>query len=604
MDAFLLLAALSEIERTLIGCLVRDVLAAGPHGLWIDLVTSRGPESLLLTAEPALPWMARGVSRPPRRRPVSPLAGAARQRLPGTMLAAIGHRGLDRVVRLDFEPAHVTGAAGVPQGTGGWLILELFGTQPNLLLTEAEGRILEAARRSPAAAARPSIHGALYVAPPPARRPDPRLLSSVDAVATTLEPLLAAGLAPAQALCQGLAGVSDLWAREVVARTATPSAMALAHTLTTLLGTLAAGPPEPYLILDEAGVPAAVVPARLAHLPERRQHPQPTLGEALERLAGQYGFAASRGAIRRLLHRLEERLRSRQAKLHAEAEEFARAAVYQRMGELLVANQPLVARGAAEVTLPDPAAEAGATLTIPLDPTLAPGPNAERLFRRARRGRRGALRVASRLAETEAALSQVGVLAARVGGASDPAVLATLLRDVESIPRLLTPKDQDTLTSLLPIPSVPASARPPVKSRVPASVGERRKAGPGPRRFVSSEGLPILVGRDNEGNDYLTLHLARSEDMWLHVEDLGVARRRADAGSDRWDSAPDAGGSRQIGGVLQPGTEPRQSPCELYAQETRAKAPQGPARARHRHAGEIDPRLPRQIARHQVGPRE
>jgi predicted ribosome quality control (RQC) complex YloA/Tae2 family protein len=39
-----------------------------------------------------------------------------------------------------------------------------------------------------------------------------------------------------------------------------------------------------------------------------------------------------------------------------------------------------------------------------------------------------------------------------------------------------------------------------------------------PRRFVSSDGLPILVGRDNEGNDYLTVHLARSEDLWLHVQ--------------------------------------------------------------------------------------
>jgi predicted ribosome quality control (RQC) complex YloA/Tae2 family protein len=30
--------------------------------------------------------------------------------------------------------------------------------------------------------------------------------------------------------------------------------------------------------------------------------------------------------------------------------------------------------------------------------------------------------------------------------------------------------------------------------------------------------LPILVGRDNEGNDYLTVHLAKSHDLWLHVQ--------------------------------------------------------------------------------------
>jgi len=242
------------------------------------------------------------------------------------------------------------------------------------------------------------------------------------------------------------------------------------------------------------------------------------LSYALERLAGCHKFIASRDAVRRFLHRLEERLQSRRTKLEAEAEEFARAAVYQRMGELLVSNQRMVTRGATEITLPDHAGEPGAALTIPLDPTLAPVPNAERLFRRARRGRRGALRVASRLADTQAALSQVGTLVGRIAQASDADALVALLRHVESTQPFLAPKDKKTLASLLPAPSVSAPARPPGRPRMPGSIGERRKAGPEPRRFVSSEGLPILVGRDNEGNDFLTLHLARSEDLWLHVE--------------------------------------------------------------------------------------
>jgi predicted ribosome quality control (RQC) complex YloA/Tae2 family protein len=70
-----------------------------------------------------------------------------------------------------------------------------------------------------------------------------------------------------------------------------------------------------------------------------------------------------------------------------------------------------------------------------------------------------------------------------------------------------------------PNPAVaPTSARSASKPAASRSVGEKRTAGPEPRRFVSSEGLPILVGRDNEGNDHLTLHIARSDDLWLHVE--------------------------------------------------------------------------------------
>jgi predicted ribosome quality control (RQC) complex YloA/Tae2 family protein len=522
MDAVLLLAALAEIERTLVGSLVRDVAAAGPAGLWVNLATSRGPEGLLVSAEAVLPRIVRGALHPPKTRPLPPLAGAARQRLPGTRLTVVVHRGLDRVVRLDFERVLSGGPEGMRTGSGARLILEAFARQPNLLLTDAEGSILEAARHTPAATARPCFPGAPYVPPPPARRPDPRLLGSVDAVAAALEPLLGAGLSPAQALRQGLAGISDLWAREIVARSGSTSAAGLARTLTDCLDDIVSRPSEPYLIVDEAGAPTAVVPARLAHLPDAFQQPQPTLGIALERLADHLvddaGLAARGSATRRLLRRLEKRLSARRAKLQAEADEFGRADICQRMGEILMANQGVVPRGATEVTLPDHAGAPDATLTIPLDPALTAAANAEALFRSARRGRRGALRVASRLAETEAAFGQVGTLAARAAEAHDPSALARLQAEMARAPHLLAPEDRDILASLSAAPAASASTRPAAKPNTLRAVGARGKSGPEPRRFVSSEGFQILVGRDNQGNDYLTLHLARSEDVWLHAE--------------------------------------------------------------------------------------
>ena len=522
MDAVLLLAALSDIRRTLVGSLVRGVDAAGPHGLWVDLATSQGPEGLLLSAEAALPRIVRGAARPFKTRPLPPLAGAARQRLPGTRLTDVTHRGLDRVVRLDFEPVFGTGPEEMQTGPGCRLILELFGNQPNLILTDAEGMILEAARHAPTAGTRPCRPGALYVPLQPPSRPDPRLLASVDAVAAILEPLLAGGLSPAQALRQGLAGISDLWACEIAARSESASATGLARTLSHALEAIVSRPPDAHLIVDIAGTPTAVVPVHLAHLPDALQRPQPTLSEALQqlarRLADHQGLAAGLGAIRRLLRHLEERLRSRRAKLQAEADDFARADAHQRMGEVLVANQAAVPRGATEVSLPDHAGEPGARLTIPLDPTLNAGDNAERLFRLARRGRRGATRVASRLAETEATLDEVRTFAARAAETRDANDLASLRRDLERAPRLLTPNDRRLLESLSAAAAPPTPRRPAPKPSAPRTVGERPTAGPEPRRFVSSEGLQILVGRDNEGNDHLTLHLARSEDLWLHAE--------------------------------------------------------------------------------------
>ena len=46
----------------------------------------------------------------------------------------------------------------------------------------------------------------------------------------------------------------------------------------------------------------------------------------------------------------------------------------------------------------------------------------------------------------------------------------------------------------------------------------RAPAHSGPLRFASADGLDILVGRTNAENDELATHIARGNDMWLHVE--------------------------------------------------------------------------------------
>ena len=37
------------------------------------------------------------------------------------------------------------------------------------------------------------------------------------------------------------------------------------------------------------------------------------------------------------------------------------------------------------------------------------------------------------------------------------------------------------------------------------------------KKFLSSVGLEILVGQDDESNDYLTFRLGQANDIWFHV---------------------------------------------------------------------------------------
>lgn len=47
-----------------------------------------------------------------------------------------------------------------------------------------------------------------------------------------------------------------------------------------------------------------------------------------------------------------------------------------------------------------------------------------------------------------------------------------------------------------------------------------KQAASRPMRFVSTDGYPIYVGRNNRQNDELTMKLAQKNDLWLHVQKL------------------------------------------------------------------------------------
>src|SRR6185436_6466500 len=66
-------------------------------------------------------------------------------------------------------------------------------------------------------------------------------------------------------------------------------------------------------------------------------------------------------------------------------------------------------------------------------------------------------------------------------------------------------------------PGVAGSARPPSAAKGASGEARAPSARLQPRRLKSREGWDVLIGRSNEGNDYLTHHLARPEDYWFHV---------------------------------------------------------------------------------------
>ena len=218
-------------------------------------------------------------------------------------------------------------------------------------------------------------------------------------------------------------------------------------------------------------------------------------------------------ALVRALKRYRSRLARKLEAIRGDLAEAERAPEFRRFGEALLSYLRQVPARATSVTLPDPA-DHGSTLEIELDPKLNAQGNASRYFKRAAKGARGLIEIPPRVARTEREIRVLTELLDRAGaeedspageaGSADPGILRDLESAFSKVPSVL----RETV-----------GAGKLKTKRAPVAKGEVRAPSSRlqPRRLKTSEGWDVLIGRSNEGNDYLTHKLARSEDYWFHV---------------------------------------------------------------------------------------
>jgi predicted ribosome quality control (RQC) complex YloA/Tae2 family protein len=210
--------------------------------------------------------------------------------------------------------------------------------------------------------------------------------------------------------------------------------------------------------------------------------------------------AGLRVALRRALSRRRAAVARRVAAITGDLARVAEADDLERVARLLVAQAGKIPRGAVQAELDD--WERGTTLSVTLDPALPARAQAEALFAKARRFRRGKPMTEARLASSRAELASIeSVIALLVevpagGSLEEPTRRAADLgvRVAES--------------------SGAADPVRPVRRAAGAHDDERRPF----HVYRVSDERRVLVGRGAGDNDALTTRYARPHDLWLHAK--------------------------------------------------------------------------------------
>ena len=501
-DAVMLRAVSLELETRALGAKVDKVQQPERDSIVLQLRSLSGGGRLLLCAAPnrARAHFTESVMENPANPPM--FCMLLRKHLVGARIAAIEQPEMERTLVLHMECLDEMG-----EQTEKRLIVELMGRNSNVILVDADGRIVDALRRVDyeMSEKRQVLPGLYYHEPPSQEKLNPLALQPGE-----LSMMLSAVQNPVKTdkwLLDQFSGLSPLICRELSWRFCRRTDADLsfwtqaerdrfASQLEVFFDRIRAGCFTPVL-LERDGTPSDFSYTDIGQYEGYMTSRQmATFSELLD------AYYARRDQSERMrqkgqsLHKSLQNLRDRTARKlghqRQELEETYHRERLRQFGDLITANLHQMVRGQKMLRCVDFYDIEEREVEIPLSVTLTPQQNAAKYYKEYTKAKNAEKILTEQIASGEAELSYFeSVLDALSRAESE--------RDLTEIRQELTEGGY-----LRPQTGKKAVRQQPAR----------------PMEFQSSEGETIYVGRNNRQNDALTLKTAYKGDIWLHAQKI------------------------------------------------------------------------------------
>lgn len=199
---------------------------------------------------------------------------------------------------------------------------------------------------------------------------------------------------------------------------------------------------------------------------------------------------------RELISLVEREIKRCSKKLSLQEQDLKKAEkaeIYKIKGELILANLYQLGKGQNTLKVKNYYHPSQEEIEIELDPKYSPTTNAQIFFKKYHKAKNSVLFLEEQITK----------------GKEEENYLEGILFSLEAVENV---KELDAIKEELQEEKYLKEKK--------NSKTKSKKSVPSPLKFLSSDGLEILVGRNNKENDYLTLKLANNNDFWLHVKDI------------------------------------------------------------------------------------
>ena len=491
-DATYLSAVLGEIRQKAADARVDKIHQPSRDTVIIHLKCRDGREKLLFALNPTAPRLHLTATSPENPSEPPMFCMLLRKHLLGARLVEVSQLPMERCACFVFDCIDELGDRVQKR-----LVAEMMGRTCNLYLLSPEGRIMDCLRRIglDETSKRPALPGLYYQDPEPVAKKDPRDLTVDNYVNLLCEP---GGDVLADRLMDCIGGLSPMVCREaalfaagaVDARVENLNPAETAERLALWFHEHVCHPTPCYITQSDG------TPKQFAFCPIRQYGAYQTAESFSALLDGFYSLRDSRDAmrqksqaVRKTVSNLCTRLTRKLAIQEKELEATYDRERLRQLGDIVTANMHRITKGQTVLRAEDFYDENMTEIDIPISPLLSAHQNAAKFYKDY-----------TRMKNAEKELTRQIEL-----GEEELNYLKSVL---EELNRASTDQELEEIKQELQLGGY-----------LKADSGKKRmkQAKCNPMRFVSTDGYPIYVGRNNRQNDELTFKLARKDDIWCHA---------------------------------------------------------------------------------------
>ncbi len=480
-----------ELDSALKGARIAKIAQPERDELLLTLNTSSEKYLLVISANASLPKI-----HFTKQNKIAPMTApsfcmALRKHIGNGRILSVSQPSLERILKFEIEHLDEMGDLGRK-----YLIVELMGKHSNIILTDADGRILDAIKHisSNISSLREVLPGREYFIPDELQKADP-FSATFESFCSIFEKDVPAS----QLLSGSYAGISFAESYELCDKAGLDpdvpctkdKSSELYNAFSELLAHIRSAQFSPCIYYRN-GEPEDFSSFTLSHLGKYECVPCDSASEMIETFYYErdiYGRIRSKSAD--LRHITDTALSRESKKLDLQQRQLAdtkKRDKYRIYGDLLRTFAGSISSGASEAKLSNYYDE-GKEITIPLDPDLSVQDNANRYFERYAKLKRTYTALSEQIIITEAAVEHLQSIKASLDTARTESDLSQIRQE---------------LSEYGYIKKTQGNKKEQVKSH--------------PYHYISSDGYDMYVGRNNYQNEEVTFSIADSDDWWFHVK--------------------------------------------------------------------------------------